>query len=124
MLQITMIRIEEAIRANCIIDTYAEKKLTLVKYAGTKNKGIGRILFMYFAVEAGYGKEDICDYLEMSEDELYGKASRIDHLFAEGKEKFEQVRHPGTSYNFANADDSALFFYRKIRLIENYLRYR
>jgi hypothetical protein len=112
--KITLQAIEIAIHKNCVVDKLAKKPLTLKKYeGGNKNKGIGRLLFMHFAHLAGIEVEDVMAYLDMSAREYEKHYSIIQDYLRDGKALFD-VR--------STADDPALFFYRKLRIIESALR--
>ncbi len=117
---ITLQIIEQSIRKTCVIDDSAEKMLTLVKYMGTKNKGVGRSLFIFIAMQYGFEPEEICDYLRIHREEFNRKWADLDTLYAAGKQKFEKFDKKKVQVEH---DETPFFFYRKLRLIYNYLRY-
>lgn len=111
--KISLQNIAAAIRINCLIDSQAGKPLTLVKLAGKiKNTGAGRSIFIFFALQAGYDQEAICDYLDMTADEFSGKLSRLPMWIQEGQRRFEEKQGPENPYRY---------FWRKFILVRHYL---
>lgn len=113
--------IDKAIRLNCAIKPGASKALTLKVWQGVNNSGLGRCLFIYIALNAGYEKDAICDYLGINEHEFEQKSNNLPELYANGRLLFESF--DGKS-NYQDSRDGDLFFYRKLILICNYLRFR
>lgn len=99
--KISLSDIEFAIRKNCVIDKSSGKNLMLVKYQGTKNKSLGRILFMYFAGKAGHTRQAIQDYLAMDDSEYFTRCFRLASLL-----------------NHNPVDETEQFFHRKRLIIE------
>lgn len=113
--KITFEAIEKAITANCMIDHSSGKPLTLIKYRGgnDNNKGLARLIFIYIARKAGYPKDSICNFLESNKKFYDDKIVQMDDLYKRGKEQFPEGK-PLT-------EDIAVFFYRKLLLVCNYL---
>ncbi len=114
--QISLENIFRAVSANFIIDSKSEKPLQLVKMPGKiKNVGVGRSLFVYFALKCGHMPDQIMEKIRMTSQEFEGKVSRINDYVSVGRDKFN---------NDPNApEDIYLFFYRKFLLIRSYLQY-
>jgi hypothetical protein len=120
--KIPLREIERSITINCAIDHKSKKALQLPKrYQGLTNQGLGRCIFIYLAQQVGYMQEEICDYLTMSDTEFEHKNSIITELYDIGRMLFESTEHPT---NYQDTRDNYLFFYRKLVLAQNYLRYR
>lgn len=113
--------IERSITINCAIDKKSNKPLQLTKWQGLTNQGLGRCIFIYIALQSGYNQVEICDYLTMAKHEYDAKAGIINEFYAHGKFLFETVGH---SAGYLETRDTYLFFYRKLVLAQNYLRYR
>lgn len=116
--KITLTDIDKAIKSNCIVEYNAPKALTLKKGKGQPNGGIGRSLFIYFALKIEYTPEEIFDYLGITEHEYKSKSAVLSQMYDNGKLLFE---HPDAQ---SDVNENELFFYRKLVLIGNYLRYR
>lgn len=116
--KITLTDIDGAIKANCSIEYNAPKPLTIKKWKGQNNGGIGRSLFIYIALKADYTPEQIYDYLGITPHEYKTKAAVVGDHYNHGKILFEHAK------NQVDPNDTDLFFYRKLILISNYLRYR
>lgn len=119
--KIPLREIERSITINCAIDKKANKPLTLPKWQGLNNQGIGRCIFIFIAKRCDYDQEEICDYLTMATKEYQSKLAILDELFIHGKLLFETV---GPHANYQETKDTYLLFYRKLVLAQNYLRYR
>lgn len=113
--------IERSIAINCTIDQKSQKPLQLPKWQGLNNQGLGRSLFIYIAKNCGYNKEEICDYLTMNPVEYDDKFSTLDEFYKNGKQLFETIGHTA---GYMETRDNYMFFYRKLVLAENYLKYR
>jgi len=116
--------IERSISINCAIDKSSPKTLQLRKWQGQNQylkQGLGRCLFVYIALKSGYNQEEICDYLTMSEQEYLQQAGILDEYYNNGRLLFETIGHKA---GYLETKDACLFFYRKLVLAENYLRYR
>lgn len=114
--QLSLENIFLAIRLNCPVDPEAEKPLLLYKQSGTvKHKGIGRMLFLYFAIKAGHDIESIQQHILMTGDELEGKIHKINKFITSGRLRFENDPN--------GPEDTSLFFYRKFLLVKSYLKY-
>src|SRR6266581_955080 len=113
--------IDKAIRINCVIDNHALKALTLKKHHGVNNKGVGRGLFIYVAVKCGYAKEEICDYLAITEQEFDQRTAALEGYYTQGKLLFDTI---GASADYHETANTYVFFYRKLVLVNNYLRYK
>lgn len=112
--KITLEQIEQAVSVNCVIDHTNLKRLTLKKLPGPiKNTGIGRLIFIYLADKLWYTGEEIREYIGMTTEEYGTRFERLPRLIREGREAFES--------NPTHYDDVPLFFYRKLRLITNYI---
>lgn len=112
--QITLTAIVDAIGKNCVLDRLAPKPLTLKKYeGGNKNKGVGRLLCIYFADRAGINRQDVMTYLEMDETEYEKRMSKMIDLLEAGRELFIARSD--------QRDEPALYFYRKLKIIESAL---
>lgn len=111
--------IDKSIRINCQIDHKAFKHLTLTKEGGAKNQGIGRRLFIYVALKAGYDQEQICDYLCITTNEFDNKVKTLNDFYRTGKYLFLNRMTDNME-----RDESCLLFYRKLVLVGNYLRFR
>lgn len=118
---ISLREIERSITINCAIDKKANKVLQLPKWQGLNNQGIGRCIFIYIAHNSGYNQEEICDYLNIKADEYLRKAAIVGELYNNGKLLFESIGHTA---GYLETRDTYLFFYRKLVLAQNYLRYR
>lgn len=126
--------IERSIAINCVLDKNSNKPLQLAKkkWQGLGNQGIARCVFLYIAMNAGYTQEEICDYLTMNDQEFHQKREILTDLYNNGKLQFEagdQVtpsKPPeyGHTASYQATKDAYLFFYRKLVLAQNYLRYR
>lgn len=123
MPNISLEAIQSAIKANCVIEKKAIKALTLERQCGQglSIKGIGRCLFIYIARAAGYTPEEICDYLAINLREYDTKTEALEDLYVTGKKLFE---NSGNHFTYLETRDTYLFFYRKLVLIRNYLKYR
>jgi hypothetical protein len=119
--KIPLREIERSIAINCAIDYKSNKPLQLTKWQGLTNQGLGRCIFLYIAKRQGYNKEEICDYLTMNIQEFEQKAAILQELHDNGKMLFETIGHTAT---YLETRDACLFFYRKLVLAQNYLRYR
>lgn len=113
--------IERSIAINCTIDQKSMKPLQLPKWQGLNNQGLGRSLFIFIAIKAGYNKEEICDYLIMNPTEYDNKQRTLDEYYTNGKELFHTIGHTA---GYQETRDHYMFFYRKLVLAENYLKYR
>lgn len=113
--------IERSIAINCAIDHKSGKPLQLTKWQGLTNQGLGRCIFLYIATNAGYNPEEIRDYLNMADKEYQDKSAIIDEFYDNGKFLFETMGHTA---GYLETRDTYLFFYRKLVLAQNYLRYR
>jgi hypothetical protein len=114
--KITLQTISWAIHKSCVVDKLAARPLTLKKYeGGNKNKSIGRILFIYFADQADIDEEDVMNYLGMDFREYEKRYSKMKEYMKAGKALFEAR---------STEDDSALFFYRKLLIINSALHSR
>lgn len=113
--------IERSIAINCAIDRKSNKPLQLTKWQGLTNQGLGRCIFMYIALHSGYNQAEICDYLTMAKHEYDAKFNILDEFYTNGKFLFETVGH---NAGYLETRDTYLFFYRKLVLAQNYLRYR
>lgn len=113
--------IERSIAINCTIDQKSNKALQLPKWQGLNNQGLGRSIFMFIALKSGYNKEEICDYLAMNSNEYENKLKVLDEYYTNGKELFETIGHTA---GYQETRDNYMFFYRKLVLAENYLKYR
>lgn len=112
--KITLQIIADAIHKNCVVDKLAKRPLTLKKYeGGNKNKSIGRMLFIYFAEVARIEVEDVMAYLDMGAREYEKHYLIVQDYLRDGKALFD-VR--------STADDPALYFYRKLRIIQSALK--
>lgn len=116
-----MREIERSIAINCTIDLKSNKALQLPKWQGLTNQGLGRSIFMFIALKAGYNKEEICDYLAMNPVEYDQKEKTLAEYYSNGKHLFDTVGHTA---GYQETRDNYMFFYRKLVLAENYLRYR
>lgn len=121
MPKVSLDAIEKAIRQNCIIDYKATKRLTLKRYVGGRNIGMGRNLFIFFALKAGYRPQAICDYIDMTRDEFKGRHGRLEGFFVEGKKQFEQISGLQDLQSKTEVKDSSLLFYRKMLMIRSSL---
>lgn len=120
--KIPLREIERSIRINCVIDNKASKSLQLPKWGrGIANQGIARSIFLYLAINSGYNQEEICDYLDITNDEYLDKAASLNEYYTNGKQLFETIGHTA---GYLETRDSYLSFYRKLVLAQNYLRYR
>lgn len=113
--------IERSIAINCTLDTKSQKALQLPKWQGLNNQGLGRLIFIFIAIKAGYDKEEICDYLTMNPVEYDKKLEILDDYYNNGKHLFDTIGHTA---GYQETRDTYMFFYRKLVLAENYLRYR
>jgi hypothetical protein len=113
--------IERSITINCTIDQKSNKPLQLPKWQGINNQGLGRSIFIFIALKIGYDKEEICDYLTMNPTEYDTKLAHLDEYYSHGKELFETIGHAA---GYQETRDNYMFFYRKLVLAENYLKYR
>lgn len=106
--KISLTDIEFAIRKNCIIDKSCGKNLMLVKYQGTKNKSLGRILFLFFAGKAGHSRHAIQDYLAMDDSEYMTRSIKLMELL-----NGYELRN-----DLGKTDATDQFFHRKRMIIE------
>lgn len=113
--------IERSIKINCTIDQKSQKVLQLPKWQGLNNQGLGRCIFIFIALRCGYNKDEICDYLTMNPLEYDQKAETLTEYYTNGKELFETIGHTA---GYMETRDNYMFFYRKLVLAENYLKYR
>lgn len=111
--KITLDAIATAIKKNCVIDTLSPKPLTLHKGKGNKSKSLGRLLFICLAHSAGIDSVYVMNYLELTPESYVRGREKISLLLQRGKDLFEE-RSPDIS-------DPALYFYRKLRIIESAL---
>lgn len=118
---ITLREIQRSIAINCALDHKSGKALQLTKWQGLTNQGLGRCIFIYIAIQAGYTPEAIRDYLSMTEQEYLQKAGILDEFYDNGKLLFETIGHTA---GYMETRDTYLFFYRKLVLAQNYLRWR
>lgn len=110
--KISLLTIEKAIRANCLIDDKADKRLSLkLTLPGHLNKGIGRTLFIYFALQAGHERADVVNFLECGVQEWDTRIRQYEELYGPGR----------VTAGEALPKDLAAFFYRKLRLVANML---
>jgi hypothetical protein len=113
-IKITLPMIAWAIEKNCVTERTAPKPLTLKKYqGGNKNKSIGRLLCIYFADRATIDKDDVRLYLEMTKEGYEKNWCRMKELLERGRMLFEAP--------LKDPDEPALYFYRKLRIIESAL---
>lgn len=112
--------IDRAITVNCAIDYKSNKALQFPKLKGITNQGLGRCIFIYIALQTGYDREEICDYLAMNVNEFDQKEAVLGEMYAAGKILFEGIE-PGEGIEYG---ENHLLFYRKLLLARNYLRYR
>lgn len=111
--KVSLLAIEKAIRANCVVDNGDGKRLSLkLGRAGQHNKSIGRTLFIYFGLQAGHECADIANFLECLPAEWESCLRQYEELYFEGKRRFERN---------ITEDEIAAFFYRKLRLVANAL---
>lgn len=113
--------IERSITINCTIDQKASKPLQLPKWQGLANQGLGRSIFIFIASHCGYSKDEICDYLTITSNEYDDKFASLNEYYTNGKRLFETIGHTA---GYHQTRDNYMFFYRKLRLAENYLKYR
>lgn len=113
--------IERSIAINCALDQKSQKALQLPKWQGLNNQGLGRCIFIFIALKAGYEKEEICDYLNLNVKEYDQKQQILEEYYNNGKHLFETIGHTA---GYQETRDTYMFFYRKLVLAENYLRYR
>lgn len=114
--KISLPTIAWAIEKTCVMDKLAPKPLSLKRNAGNKNKSIGRLLMIYFAAQEGISKADVMNYLELT-DERYNKGFlKMCQLLETGRTLFELRERP--------TDSPALFFYRKMLIIQSTLHGR
>jgi len=119
--KIPLREIERSIAINCAIDKKSNKPLQLTKWQGLTNQGLGRCIFIYIAQNCGYNPEEICDYLTIQDFEYAQKAAILEEFYTNGKYLFETIGHTA---GYLETRDTYLFFYRKLVLAQNYLRYR
>jgi hypothetical protein len=113
--------IDRAIRINSAIDERAPKTLSFKKWQGMNNSGLGRCIFIFVATKVGYTPEEICDYLAINMAEFNHKTREVDDLYATGRKLFEDKTHRS---GYTETREPYLAFYRKLLLVQNYLRYR
>lgn len=78
-----------------------------------KNTGIPRMIFVYLANKAGFDQKDIRDYIGMTKEEYAGIQRKLPRFYEHGKVLFEERPQ--------YFNEIPLFFYRKLRLITNYI---
>lgn len=114
--QLSLENIFLAIRLNCPVDARADRPLTLLKLPGKiRNTGVGRALFVYYALKSGHSQEDITERIRMTLEEFDGKKGRLNDFIAKGRHRFENDPN--------GPEDVYLFFYRKFLLVKSYLKY-
>jgi len=119
---IPLLEIDRAIRLNCVIAKDSGRALTLAKKPGIRNQGVGRALFVFVALHAGHNKEEICDFLGMTEEEYEKKMHLSDEYYRCGHDLFHNKR--AGDFYYTEVHETPLLFYRKLILVRNYLRYR
>jgi len=111
---INLEEIEKAIMVNCVINHHANHRLVLYRNAGpVKNTYIPRMIFIYLAEKAGFEPKDARDYIGMTKEEYEGIHKKLPRFYEHGKIFFEDRPQ--------YFDEIPLFFYRKLRLISNYI---
>lgn len=118
---VSLREIERSISINCAIDKGSGKALQLARWQGLNNRGLGRVIFIYLALQSGHSQEAICDYLDMGDAEYQQTAAIVDEFYTNGRILFETLGHTA---GYLETKDAYLFFYRKLVLAQNYLRYR
>lgn len=113
--------IDKAIRMNCRIEEHSIKPLTLVRDQGITNKAVARSLFIYVSLRTGYQQEEVCDYLGISSDEYHKQNNKSLEYYHYGRELFTKYR---SGIPYKESKDTHLFFYRKLLLVSNYLKFR
>lgn len=120
-LAVPLLEIDRAIRLNCRIEQHSVKPLTLVKDHGVNNKGVARSLFIYVALRTGYTREQIMDFLGIDVAEYDKQVGNSLEYYRCGRELFYKYRDPGA---YRLSKDTYLFFYRKLLLVSNYIKFR
>lgn len=117
---VTLSQLEFAIVKHCQVDNEAEKPLILVKQSSHKSVGIARSLFIFFANHFGYSKDEICGFLDMTDQEYFSKQAHLQSQYAQGREDFFAMS--GQEYRRSDIENPNLFFYRKYQLICNFIK--
>ncbi len=123
-MNISLLDIERAIRANFILSKDGKKYLETDWYHEYHSSGAARMVFVGVALGFGFRMEEICDHLEMTLTEFNGKQRKFRELYDAGNSKTallkKQDKNTG-SYEQETAFSLELRIYRKTILVRNYL---
>jgi len=114
--------IEQAVRANFVINPDGKFLETGIDYLDRRLKSGARMIFIGVAIGCGHRVSDILRYVQMDLREFNNLLAKYHSYNDMGKEKYDRRKKEGKRiYDQAAALDVDLRIYRKCILINNYI---
>lgn len=120
-MNITLVNIERAIRANFILAKDGNKFLETDWYHEWHSKSAARTVYIGVALLHGHKQEHICEHIDMTVHEYNARLAEFRERYSKGQRK-EKERNKEEKYGQDDALDLDLRIYRKYKLVTNYLQ--
>jgi len=125
-MNISLQDIESAIRRNFLLAPEGESLLETEPDTDRHGEGnqSARLVFVGCAIERGFGAKEVCDYLNITGKDFYGKSVRYREMLRAGREKAARLRREGVVVRDMidkHDGDRDMRICRKVMLVNNCL---